>query len=138
AALLALAAGLAQSGAMPDDNDSLMRLVQIRDWLDGQGWFDLQQYRMGPGGGFLMHWSRLVDLPVGLLMLAGGESFALLAWPTLLFAVAVLLIIRTSRRLAGEAATLPALVIGAVSLHSIGLFVPGMLDHHNLQLVPLL
>src|SRR5690349_2023478 len=46
------------------DNDSLLRLVQVRDLLAGQGWFDLHQYRMGPEGGFVMHWSRLVDAPI--------------------------------------------------------------------------
>ncbi|TIR63053.1 MAG: GtrA family protein, partial [Mesorhizobium sp.] len=43
------------------DNDSMLRLVEVRDLLAGQGWFDLHQYRMGLTGGFVMHWSRLVD-----------------------------------------------------------------------------
>ncbi|MDN5929319.1 MAG: hypothetical protein L0I29_19855, partial [Hyphomicrobiales bacterium] len=43
------------------DNDSLMRMVEVLDFLSGQGWYDLHQYRMGPEGGFLMHWSRFVD-----------------------------------------------------------------------------
>ena len=51
------------------DNDSLLRLVQIRDLIGGQGWFDLHQYRMGPEGGFVMHWSRLVDAPIAAIML---------------------------------------------------------------------
>ena len=29
-------------------NDDYMRLAQIRDWLGGQGWFDLNQYRLNP------------------------------------------------------------------------------------------
>ncbi len=29
------------------DNDDVMRLVQIRDLMAGQGWFDLTQYRLG-------------------------------------------------------------------------------------------
>ena len=52
------------------DNDSLLRLVQVRDLLGGQGWFDLHQYRMGPEGGFVMHWSRLVDAPIAAIILA--------------------------------------------------------------------
>src|SRR5690606_27037017 len=52
------------------DNDSLMRLTQVRDLLAGQGWFDLAQYRMGLEGGFVMHWSRLVDAPIaGMILL---------------------------------------------------------------------
>src|SRR5437763_434317 len=45
------------------DTDDAMRLVEIRDFLAGQGWFDLHQYRLDPPAGLPMHWSRLVDLP---------------------------------------------------------------------------
>ena len=31
----------------PSQNDDLMRLVQVRDLIGGQGWFDLTQKRMG-------------------------------------------------------------------------------------------
>src|SRR3546814_1525893 len=47
-----------------------MRLMQVRGLLDGQGWYDLRQYRLNPPGGFDIHWSRLVDLPIaGLILL---------------------------------------------------------------------
>ena len=36
------------------DNDDGMRLVEVRDFLNGQGWFDLMQYRLGLGEGTLM------------------------------------------------------------------------------------
>ena len=55
------------------DNDSLLRLVEVRDLLAGQGWFDLHQYRMGPPGGFVMHWSRLVDVPIAFILLAARD-----------------------------------------------------------------
>ena len=48
------------------DPDDVMRLVQVRDWLGGQGWFDLTQHRVSPPQGVAMHWSRLVDLPIAL------------------------------------------------------------------------
>src|SRR3990167_2986593 len=51
-------------GKIGPDGDDVMRLVQVRDLLNGQGWFDLVQPRLGPEGGTLMHWSRLVDLPI--------------------------------------------------------------------------
>ena len=44
--------------------DDAMRLVEVRDLLAGQGWFDLTQYRLSPPGGVAMHWSRLVDVPL--------------------------------------------------------------------------
>src|SRR5687767_5088328 len=71
------------------DPDSVMRLVQVRDLLAGQGWFDLVQHRLAPPDGVLMHWSRLIDAPLAGLVLIGdlfghGEAFALVAWPLLL------------------------------------------------------
>lgn len=126
------------------DNDSLMRLVEVRDMIGGQGWFDLNQYRMGPEGGFAMHWSRLVDAPIAAIMLAasplvGGmaaaETVAQILWPALLFCLTLFFIVRTARVFGGEPAVLPAIVIGAAALHFIGVFAPGALDHHNVQLM---
>ena len=34
----------------PDPDDTL-RLVEVRDWLAGQGWFDLTQHRIDPAAG---------------------------------------------------------------------------------------
>jgi hypothetical protein len=129
------------------DNDSLMRLVQIRDWLGGQPWGDLTQYRMGPPGGFVMHWSRIVDVPVAAIMLVAGgmtgsaetgEHVAAVLWPALLFAAALFFTISAARRLHGDGAFLPALVVGGITLNLMGIFTPRALDHHNLQLVLLL
>src|SRR3954452_14790108 len=41
------------------DTDDAMRLVQVRDLLAGQSWFDLTATRLDPPG-TLMHWSRVV------------------------------------------------------------------------------
>jgi hypothetical protein len=125
------------------DNDSLLRLVEVRDMLAGQGWFDLHQYRMGPEGGFVMHWSRLVDAPLAAIILAASaltgsmamaEAIAQVLWPALLFCLAVFFLARAARSFAGAGAVLPAIVIGAAALHFIGIFLPGALDHHNVQL----
>ncbi len=126
------------------DNDSMLRLVEIRDLLSGQGWFDLHQYRMGTNGGLLMHWSRLVDAPISAIILmvktlggsmAAAEKIALVAWPALLFAGSLYFLLRAARFFHGAEALLPTLLIGAASLHYVGVFIPGSLDHHNVQLV---
>src|SRR5690348_4569865 len=44
--------------------DDIMRMLQVRDLLAGQSWFDVTQYRINPPYGAAMHWSRLVDLPI--------------------------------------------------------------------------
>jgi hypothetical protein len=36
------------------DPDAFLRLVQVRDLLAGQGWFDLVQHRGSPGGRYSM------------------------------------------------------------------------------------
>ena len=100
-----LAAGRSLSGwaalssySLPDTDD-VMRLVQIRDWLGGQGFFDLSQYRLGGAGGTPMHWSRLGDMGPAAIILAarpilgagGAEFAALILWPSLLFLAFILL-----------------------------------------------
>ena len=50
------------------DTDDAMRMVQVRDWLAGQGWYDLRALRLDPPAGTLMHWSRVVDLPLAALI----------------------------------------------------------------------
>ncbi|WP_426442439.1 GtrA family protein [Bradyrhizobium genosp. P] len=126
------------------DNDSMLRLVEIRDLIGGQGWFDLHQYRMGPQGGFVMHWSRLVDAPIAVMILvasaftaklAAAETAALLVWPTLLMAAALAFTLRIARAVGGDWALLPALIICTTALHFGGPFAPGDIDHHNVQLM---
>jgi len=58
-----------RTGAFANTDDA-MRLVEVRDWLAGQAWFDLHQYRLDPPGGVQMHWTRVVDVPLALLIKA--------------------------------------------------------------------
>ena len=53
--------GAARMLVGPDD---FMRVVQVLDWVDGQGWNDMVQRRVNPPAGVDMHWSRLADLPL--------------------------------------------------------------------------
>lgn len=125
------------------DNDDIMRLVQVRDLLAGQNWFDLTQYRLGLEGGTLMHWSRLVDLPIALLIRAFGlvaeplaaERLALAAWPSIL-AVALLAVMGLAGRRIGGARTMNlAFALTAILIVTGNRFLPGSIDHHNLQFV---
>ena len=54
-------------GLIGPDNDDVMRLVQIKDYLAGQSWFHTDQYRLGVANGTDMHWSRIPDIPIILL-----------------------------------------------------------------------
>ena len=63
-AIFVLTRWAAIRGMMLPDPDDTLRMVQVRDLLAGQGWWDLHQYRVAPPQGMLMHWSRLVDAPL--------------------------------------------------------------------------
>src|SRR5579872_437599 len=90
--------------------DDAMRLVEMRDLIGGQGWFDLFQHRMDPPGGLSMHWSRLIDAPLAALILLlkpllgirGAEAATLYFWPALLFAIALALIAAIARQMSNS------------------------------------
>lgn len=124
------------------DNDDVMRLVQVRDLLAGQGWFDLTQHRLGLEGGTLMHWSRLIDLPIAnLIMLFSlfmtpvlAEASALFVWP-LLTSVPVFYALGLAGGVVGGASgRVIGLALAFLFVLAINRFQPGAIDHHNVQL----
>jgi hypothetical protein len=127
------------------DPDDLMRLQQIRDWLGGQRFADLTQYRLGYAG-TPMHWSRLPDLvPAAMIWSLQGlvgrhasEVAAVILWPASLFVCAIALSGRIARSLAGGGVAGAAMIIAAIAFPVTTVFVPGRIDHHGLQLVLLL
>lgn len=124
------------------DADDMMRLQQIRDWLGGQGFADLTQHRLGADG-VAMHWSRLADLvPAGIVASLQGligrhnaEIVAVIIWPTLLLAAAIALTGRIAREVGGEGISRPAMIVAGLAFPASTLFMPGRIDHHNLQIV---
>lgn len=147
AAILTLAWGLRDwahlSWLILPDTDDMMRLAQVRDWLAGQATNDWTQYRVAPPLGTPMHWSRVADAPLAVLILlatpvagrAGAELFAVIAWPAILFACSLFLTARIARGLWGARVAPIAVVLGAIALPGTTVFVPGRIDHHALQVV---
>jgi hypothetical protein len=126
--------------------DDAMRLVEVRDWIGGQGWFDLFQYRLDPPG-TSMHWSRVVDMPLAALILLlrpligthGAETVMLFLWPLLLFAAALALVAAIARQMSGITnSQITAVVLAVLSAPALIHFRPGAIDHHNAQIVLLL
>lgn len=127
--------------ALPDSDDA-MRLVEVRDLLAGQPWYDLVQHRLGAEPGILMHWSRLIDAPIAALILVlrpvlgpdEAERVALTVWPLvpalLLLPCAALI----GDRLAGRWGGALALASAAGAVPLVRHFAPGRIDHHNAQL----
>jgi hypothetical protein len=121
--------------------DDMVRMVEVRDLLAGQNWFDPMQTRLGVEPGTLMHWSRLIDAPIAALLVVGnafssgaGERFAATAWPFLTFVAAFAGLLAGVRRASGSSNMLPSLIIGGFALAASGVFGSGVIDHHNVQL----
>jgi len=134
-------------GGMPlvNDTDDAMRLVEVRDFLNGQGWYDLIQHRLDAPYGASMHWSRLIDTPIALLILAfrpflgsGAEIAAAYAYPLIMLFGLFRLSAKLSIRLAGPDGVLPGLALPAFSLVTLADFPPGRFDHHSAQILLLL
>jgi len=126
------------------DPDDALRLVQVRDLLAGQSWFDLTQHRIHPPGGTPMHWSRLVDLPLALSILALepllgaplAERATLTLVPLAEFALLCLLLYKMARRLSlGRGTALLAVAMLASSVSILIQFAPGRIDHHATQIL---
>src|SRR5690606_31880777 len=88
---------LAANGAGPFflDTDDAMRMVMVRDFLAGQGWYDLVQHRLNTPYGAEIHWSRLIDLPLAALLFLSTQFTDLetaqivtgTIWPLMLLAI---------------------------------------------------
>jgi hypothetical protein len=125
------------------DGDDQMRLVQVRDWLAGQGWFDLRQYRVLPPEGISMHWSRYLDVGIGAVLTAfswmmpqtQAELATVIFWPSLLACLMVLILTLGTSRLFGAAASLGAVAVFLSWGKLGGEFVAPRIDHHNVQIL---
>ncbi|MDQ3246830.1 MAG: glycosyltransferase family 39 protein [Pseudomonadota bacterium] len=130
-----------QGFALGDTDDNL-RMSQVRALLAGQDWFDLRQYRLNPPAGANVHWSRLVDLPLGGLILLlrpllGGpeaERWAAAIAPLLPLLVMLFGVALTARRLIDKRAYLLAFIALFFAGSTTGMFMPLRIDHHGWQL----
>jgi hypothetical protein len=127
------------------DTDDNLRMMQVRGLLEGQGWYDLRQYRLNPPFGADIHWSRLVDLPIAglkllLTPLMGGraaEQWAVAVAPFLPMLVAMAALAVTARRLIDGKAYLLAIALLACAGSARGMWAPLRIDHHGWQLAML-
>lgn len=126
-----------------DDTDNATRLVQVRMLLEGTSWFDLRLPQFGLDKPLLSHWSRLVDAPIaGLILLyrpllgqEGAETAARLVWPSLVLFAMTYLVVREVVRQAGPLAGLLAAGLILTGPYALFQFVPGRIDHHNVQIL---
>jgi hypothetical protein len=128
------------SGWDPDDQ---LRLVQLRDFLGGQSWWDSSQYRLNAPDGGPMHWSRLIELPLAAIVLAfrpllgtyGAEMAAGIIVPLGCYALIAAVLANIAARIAGHIAGFSALMMAMVAPALSMQLRPMRIDHHGWQLV---
>ena len=125
------------------DTDDNMRYLQVRDWINGQSWWDLTQHRMNPPQGANIHWSRLVDLPIAALMLffrlfmdpLGADRMACAVAPLIPLLPLMLALAFIARRLAPNGhAWFAAMLLPLGADMGLSMYMPLRVDHHNWQL----
>jgi len=126
------------------DPDDALRLVQVRDLLGGQSWFDLTQHRIHPPAGVPMHWSRLVDLPIALTLAALkpllgtalAERATLIIVPQTLLLILMVVAYKMTRRVGlGRGTGLLAVAMLGTSVGILIQFAPMRIDHHGPQIL---
>ena len=143
-------------GDLGYDNDDIMRLVQIRDFLGtetskGQSWFDTNQYRLGLPGGTNMHWSRIPDIPIVILThvfdlftdRSNALRWAYTIWPPF-SALILICAMATGARFWAHSSVEKSFGTNKVYVFTLVLlaffvfrfyrFIPGAIDHHNVQM----
>lgn len=126
------------------NNDDYMRMVEIRDWLGGQSWYDMHQYRLNPADPLYSHWSRLPDVLMGvpikiltpLLGQATAELIVVIAYPSLVLLIFLYLVTALTGKMIKTRAT--PVISATILILSFGVFAQfgmGRIDHHSLQIV---
>lgn len=123
--------------------DDFLRLHQIQNWMAGQGWYDISVHRMFPPNGADIHWSRLVDVPIaGLIWLFDlvfetkiAIRITTILWPSALLAAVVVVLTLICDRLFKNYNRLLPMLFAVLCMSSIVQFLPGRIDHHNVQIL---
>lgn len=133
------------------DTDDAVRLLQIREFMASGSWYDTTLKTIGAPTGLASHWSRLIDLPVAWLIsifalfadYSTAELAAQFVWPLLmLLLLARFMVAEAERHVAtggaaanGKFAGLALLALLLSSPSALYQFLPGRIDHHNVQIL---
>lgn len=124
-----------------NDNDNYMRYLQFTHWIEFGNWYLEPLPRFNPEDGQIMHWSRLVDIPLVLITKLAtlftdfhhAVTFAMILVPMLyLFATACCIGYFSQKYFNADVAGIAVIFTYASPL--IVKFSGGCIDHHNLQI----
>ncbi len=138
-----LAQGLSDVVGSLGDSDDALRLHEVRTLLAGKAWTDMSLPRLGGATPLISHWSRLIDLPLALLIRLFGlvmapdkaELATRIVWPLIVLAMFLLVAVRASIRHGGRAAPLLLLVLAVTCISGLYQFHIGRIDHHNVMIL---
>ncbi len=126
-----------------NDSDDFLRLHQVRNWMGGQGWFDMSVPRMNLPDGGDMHWSRMVDVPIAGLTrffdlfveTQTAERLTAVIWPSVLVVATVFVLLAICEKLFPQTNRLLALLFTVTSITALAEFAPSRIDHHGIQIL---
>lgn len=118
-------------------------MVQLRDWLGGQSWFDTIQYRIGEPDSQPMHWPRWIELPLALVFLllkpligaATAETAAMVIVPLITLGIAMWLVTKITEQVFDHRIALLAAALTATAVPIVAQIRPMRVDHHGWQIV---
>lgn len=121
------------------DPDDALRLMEVRDLLAGQSWWDVHQYRLAGGD---LHWSRLVDLPIAAVILtarpllgqSSAELLAMILVPLVTLLVVLGLAAAITLRVADRQRAILAVLVVGLSAATLQQLRPLRIDHHGWQI----
>ena len=125
------------------DPDDQLRMVQMRDWLGGQSWFDTTQYRIGEPDSQPMHWPRWIELPLAFVFLllkpllgaASAETAAMVIVPLVTLGVAMWLVMKIAETVFDRNIAILAAALTATAVPIVAQIRPMRVDHHGWQIV---
>lgn len=125
------------------DTDDATRMVQVREFMAGASWFDTTLGRFGGAAPLVSHWSRLIDLPIALLLLMlqlfftvpTAELLVRILWPTLLMVLFFRLLVREVEMHANARTAVLFLLIAVSCFGGLAQFKAGRIDHHNVMIL---
>jgi hypothetical protein len=123
------------------DVDDALRMVQVREFMASGKWIDTTLPRIGGSEGMLSHWSRLIDLPLALLVglislftpTPTAELTVRILWPVLMLGVLYYTVARSVEIAAGRVSALIVLGLLLTCPSATAQFSVGRIDHHNVQ-----
>ncbi|MFA0077494.1 hypothetical protein AB4427_04965 [Vibrio artabrorum] len=125
-----------------NDNDDYMRFVQFQEWMKNGHWYLKPMTDFNADDGLIIHWSRFPDLMLSLvtfplLFLVDDNTASILSIaivPLLYLLIYALACFYLCEHYLGHQYRFVSMMF-AISSPTIIHFLPGSIDHHNIQLI---